>query len=116
MKSLAGHTILVVEDEVLIAIDLVKSIEDAGARAVVVNTAKAGIDFVELSTISAAVVDYRLGDDNSTKLCEHLAAASIPFVIYSGYPDRPDEWPNAPFLQKPIPGKEMVAAIVGILR
>ena len=116
MNSLSGRTILVVEDEVLIAIDLVKSIEDAGARAIVVNTAKAGIDFVELSTISAAVVDHQLGDEDSASLCEHLTAASIPFVIYSGYPDRPNALPNAPFLQKPTPSKEMVAAIAGLLR
>ena len=116
MSSLAGRTILVVEDEVLIALDLVKSIEDAGARAVVVNTAKVGLNFVELSTISAAVIDYRLGDDDFTNLCERLTAASIPFVIYSGYPDPRDAWPNAPFLQKPTPGKEMVATIAGVLR
>ena len=89
-----------------------KSIEEAGARTIVVNTAKVGISFVGLSTISAAVIDHQLGDEDRAKLCECLAAASVPFVIYSGYPDRP----NAPFLQKPTSGKEMVATIAGLLR
>jgi DNA-binding response OmpR family regulator len=66
MSSLAGRTILVVEDEVLIALDLVKSIEEAGARAIVVNTAKVGLNFVELLAISAAVIDYQLGDNDRT--------------------------------------------------
>jgi DNA-binding NtrC family response regulator len=95
MSSLAGRTILVVEDEVLIALDLVQSIKEAGARAILVNTAKVGINFLELSTISAADIDHQVGDEDSANLCEHLTAASIPFEIYSGYPDRPNAWPNA---------------------
>ena len=116
MSSLAGRTILVVEDEVLIALDLMKSIEEAGARAIVVNTAKVGLTFVELSAIASAVIDYQLGDNDRTNLCDRLTAASIPFVIYSSFPDPPDAWPNVPFLQKPTPGKEMVATIASLLR
>jgi DNA-binding NtrC family response regulator len=116
MSSLAGRTILVVEDEVLIALDLVKSIEEAGARTIVAHTAKAGIAFVQCEDISAAIVDHQLGDEDSANLCECLTAASIPFVIYSGYPDRPAAWSNAPFLHKPTPGKEMVVTIAGVLR
>ena len=116
MSSLAGRTILVVEGEALIALDLVKSIEEAGAHAVVAHTAKDGIAFAQSAEISAAVVDHQLGDDDSKILCERLTAASIPFVIYSGYPNRPDTWPTASFLRKPTPGKELVATIAGVLR
>ena len=100
----------------LIALDLMKSIEEAGARAIVAHTAKAGIACLQSEEISAAVVDHLLGDEDSANLCECLTAASIPFVIYSGHSDRPDAWSNAPFLQKPTPGKEMVATIAGVLR
>ena len=93
-----------------------KSIEEAGARAIVAHTAKAGIASYSLKKFQQPLSDHLLGDEDSANLCECLTAASIPFVIYSGYSDRPDAWSNAPFLQKPTPGKEMVATIAGVLR
>jgi len=43
MSSLAGRTILVVEDEALIALDLVKSIEEAGRTPLSPTPRKTGL-------------------------------------------------------------------------
>jgi DNA-binding NtrC family response regulator len=114
MTKFAGRTILVVEDEV-IALDLVKSIEDAGGRAVAASTAKAGLALIQSTGISAAVVDRKLGDEDSANLCERLSAAEIPFVIYTGYPDASNAWPHAPFLSKPTRPQDILAAIARVL-
>jgi DNA-binding NtrC family response regulator len=115
MSKFAGRTILVVEDEALIALDLIKSIEDAGGHAVAASTAKVGLALIQSARISAAVVDRKLGDEDSANLCERLTAAEIPFIIYTGYSDASNEWPHAPFLSKPTRPQEILATIARVL-
>ena len=83
--TLAGRSILIVEDEPLIALGIVQAFEVAGAEVKAARTLAEAKSLVEQDPLSAAVLDFGLGDDDADALCERLAARSIPFVLHSGY-------------------------------
>ena len=79
---LEGRRILVVEDNFLIALDLVQTL--ASARADVVGplpTAIAAISQVKRRSVDGAVIDLGLRDERADKLLEYLSSRAIPFVI-----------------------------------
>jgi CheY-like chemotaxis protein len=83
--SLAGCTILVIEDETLIALDIVATCERAGATTLCPQTHVEAERLIEAHDLSAAVVDFRLWDDNANALCDRLRQRGIPFVMHSAY-------------------------------
>ena len=83
--TLAGRSILIVEDEALIALDIAMEFEKLGAVVVQTQTLKQATDLIEAEGLSAAIIDHALQDGDSSQLCERLAERGIPFVVYSGY-------------------------------
>ena len=84
---LKGHRVLIAEDEPRVALDLANAFELAGAETVVVHDLKAALDVARVEPLSAAVVDVKLKTEISSTLCALLQCRSIPFIIYTGYPD-----------------------------
>ena len=107
------ETILVLEDEPLIASDLVISLEDAGAKAVVICNIADALWTAKQPAISAALLDLRIGDKLCLEVCELLADRGVPFVIYSGDCSafNSDKWPNAQCISKPASWGEISAAL-----
>ena len=86
-RPLQGKKLLIVEDEPTVAMEYSATLSSAGAQAVtVVRTVARAIDCVREGRVDAAVVDYVLGDRNSTTLQTMLEEKHIPFVVVSGYP------------------------------
>jgi DNA-binding response OmpR family regulator len=71
--SLAGRSILIAEDEPLIALGIADAFTNAGARVVQVRSVKAALVAVEDPTISAAIIDHALSDGDSSTLCERMS-------------------------------------------
>ena len=70
--ALNGLSILVVEDDPLIALELAALFQSAGAQVLSLRTLAEAAAAVALDGVCAAVLDYRLGDDNVATLCEAL--------------------------------------------
>jgi DNA-binding response OmpR family regulator len=83
--SLAGRSILIVEDEPLIALEIITAFEGAGARVKAARTLADAKCLVGGDGLSAAVIDFGLGDGDADALCDRLNARKIPFVLHSGY-------------------------------
>jgi len=98
---LSGEAILVVEDEPLVALDLRQTLESAGAYVFAATQLSHALQLAGHPDISAAVLDYRLGDGDCTPICTLLSERGIPFVFYSGYDDVRQNWPDAAHVQKP---------------
>jgi CheY-like chemotaxis protein len=82
---LEGCTILVVEDEPIVALNLAFTIEDLGGRvAGPVSTVAEAFALVPLIQASGAVLDARLADRDVTPLAIDLVERGIPFVVHSG--------------------------------
>jgi DNA-binding response OmpR family regulator len=100
-RSLAGLSILVVEDEPLIALDIQTAFERAGARVLVSKALQKALTFIEDDQVSAAILDRRLPDGDTSQLCERLQQRRIPFVIYSGFSETEGAWQHVPHVSKP---------------
>jgi DNA-binding response OmpR family regulator len=114
--GLSGHLILVVEDEPLIALEIARALEDAGAQVVKTSTLKHALEIVEQDGLSAAILDHALGEEDASQLCERLKQRRIPFVMYSGYETLEGACHNAPHVSKPIHPSMLVATMAGLLR
>lgn len=115
---LRGQRVLVVEDEVLIAMDLAQAVEDAGGRVIgpAMNMAAAQ-ELAETADITAALLDIQLHRDMITSVAEILARRRIPFVFYTGYGrnEVTESWPEAVLLLKPSSPGELVSALSTVL-
>lgn len=99
---LQGKRILLVEDEVVIAMmleDMVIKLE--GVAVGPATNVQAGIDMARVETIDAAVLDVNLGDGTSSEIANVLAERNIPFILATGYGATTPNAHNAPILQKP---------------
>jgi DNA-binding response OmpR family regulator len=113
---LCGRSVLVVEDEPLIALDLEQSLHEAGAKVLPACTLDRALQLVDHAGLSAAILDYGLSAGNCGPVCERLAQRRIPFVIYSGYPDLKEKFPNAVIVSKPAALTDVVDALSTLLR
>ena len=84
--SLEGRSILIVEDEPLIVMDITQEFEATGAALTTTNTLHHAMILVEHDGLSGAILDHALGDGNSSLLCARLKERGIPYLIYSGFP------------------------------
>ena len=113
---LQGRSILIVEDEPLIAMEIVRAFESAGARVLKTSTLREALAVVEDDDLAAAVLDHGLSDGDSSKLCERLKELGIPFVLHSGYSAVEGACRDAVFVAKPENPAVLVATVEGLLR
>jgi DNA-binding response OmpR family regulator len=87
-ERLAGATVLVVEDNSIIGLDLQLTLEDFGYR--VLDPASSNEDTLAMlahERPDAAVVDLRLTDGLATPVTEALSALGVPFMLLTGSDD-----------------------------
>ena len=104
-----------VEDEVLIAMDIVQALERAGASATMTTTVRHALILVEHDGLSAAIMDHALSDGDSTELCARLKERGIPYVSYSGYEPVKGASKDAPHIAKPVSMDVLMSAMEDLL-
>jgi DNA-binding response OmpR family regulator len=112
---LHGRLVLVVEDEPLVALDVIQSLEGAGARVVSARTLATALRYAEDPDLSAAVLDHGLGDSDTSAVCTKLKERNIPFVLYSGYSKIEGDCKDGELVQKPASPDVLVATLVGVV-
>jgi CheY-like chemotaxis protein len=114
---LARRSVLVVEDEPLIALDVQSALTGAGATIISAGDTTDAVRVVANTKLSAAVLDVDLGDLDCWVVCRLLARAKIPFLFYTGYMQSEvfKDWPDAPVLAKPASHDQIVAAVARLL-
>ena len=113
---LQGRSILSVEDEPLIAMEIVRAFESAGACVLKTSTLRQTLVLVEEAGLPAAVLDHGLSDGDSPKLYQRLKELSIPFVLHSGYSAVEGACRDAVFVAKPENPDVLVTTVEGLLR
>ena len=109
-----AHPILVVEDEFLIALDIVAALEDAGiAVAGPASTVSDALAAIEREPLRGALLDAHLAGESAGRIADALAARGLPFAFVSGYgPESlPPAYRNAPLVRKPFTDRDLLAAI-----
>jgi CheY-like chemotaxis protein len=117
VNPLLGRSVLIVEDEPLIALELHDALHKAGASIIAATTIGEALALIARAQICAAIVDVNLGGHDCSSVCAALAKRSIPFTFYTGYTSAPRlaQWPTAPAVSKPTQSKTMVDTIAQLL-
>lgn len=111
LDVLRGKSVLIAEDEFLIATDLEETLSDAGAiiigPAASLSSAMRFLD--EFSGIDAAVLDMNLAGELCYPIADKLLMSATPFVICTGYEDAelPPQFKDVPRFLKPVGADEV---------
>lgn len=113
-------SILVLEDEPLIALDLQLAFHEAGAEAFTAATCRDAMDVLESQQVDGAVLDVNLGNGTT---CEEVAAKlterGLPFVLHTGDLDRTGEYLRkfqAQVIPKPTVAEDVADQLLRMLR
>ena len=110
---------LVVEDEMLLAMDIEALLEEQGCEVLEpACSVKRALAVLEASRPDAASLDMNLNGESSAPVAAALRERNIPFVVVTGYSGKHGEDPmfrDAPLLKKPYDGGELVRAIADLL-
>jgi DNA-binding response OmpR family regulator len=115
-RPLVGRSILVVEDEPLVALDVAHGLESAGARVLMARTLADALNKADDPALSAAVLDHGLSDGDTSEVCERLKKRNIPFVLYSGYSKIEGACSEGELVHKPAHPQVLVVTVTGMLR
>jgi DNA-binding response OmpR family regulator len=110
--NLAGQTILVVEEEPLIALDLRTALEGAGAEVMVARNAAEALIRISEFDFAAAVVDWRPDSEDHRVVARALKQEQVRFLFYATHP--PEDVTTvrgAPIFLKPGRPEEIVQAL-----
>jgi len=113
MRSLQGCSILVVEDEPLIALDVADALQKAGAQVATTHTVRDAVALAEGKRFSAAILDQALTDGDSGVLRQILCGRSVPYLIYSGLDDQVGD--TATHVSKPATPAMLLSAVERLL-
>jgi DNA-binding response OmpR family regulator len=115
--ALSGRSILIVEEEPIVALQLEEQFHRAGAKVVGAGRLRDALHAAEHPALSVAVVNLRLGTDVTTSVCRRLSKLGIPFVIHTRHDTTEvrELWPDAPVLSKPTESSVVLKAAAGLM-
>ena len=110
--ALDGLRVMVVEDELLLAMELEEHLQEEGCTVIgpVARPVKA-LRLLETEHPDAAVLDLNLNGERSTAVADALVERGVPFVVVTGYVDMPFDEPalrSAPRLGKPFRSEDLI--------
>jgi len=103
MDGTTHPCVLLVEDEMCLAMMLQDLLEDAGYRVLKAARVAAALGLAEAEVIDAAILDVNVAGSEVFPVADELRRRGVPFMFASGYGDRgvPGEFRAYPMLQKP---------------
>ena len=105
MSDLQGLRLLIVEDEYIVAEELRRRLDEAGARVLgPVPSVAAALALVGRDGVDGAVLDVNLGAEHAFALADELLRRHLPFVFLTGYTrvNLPLRFSRVPLLEKPV--------------
>lgn len=118
MKELDGRTILVVEDEAIIAMMIIEILEEVGATVLgPAGSLAQAMALADDPRVEAAILDVNLRGELVAPISARLFDRGIPFAFATGYGSAPaGPWPDALVLPKPFSGATVLNAVRSLLR
>ena len=117
--SLAGQTVLVLENDFYLAQDAASALQGAGAEVIGPCRDPAGaIEAMAGRAPTAAVLDINLGSGPSFEVANLLRKSGVRFVFLTGYDQAalPMEFADVVRLQKPAEPREIVRAVAALVQ
>jgi CheY-like chemotaxis protein len=113
-----GRHLLIVEDEVLTAIDLIDTLEDLGASTKgPIACVQDVLPAMQQKQPDAVILDLNLQGVSSRPFAAMLIALGIPVVLTTGYAkaDIAAQFPGVPIVEKPCDPQDIIAVLATIL-
>ena len=115
LKGIDEMSVLLVEDQVLIAMDVEFMLEGMGVGEVMTaNSSRMALDTLKTFSPDVALLDINLGAGTSVPVAEELTRRGIPFIFATGYDDRtalPPELLSVPVVRKPYDASQLQKAL-----
>jgi DNA-binding response OmpR family regulator len=111
--------VLVVEDEMLLAMVVEDTLVDFGCEVVgPVARVADGVRIANSARLDGAILDINVAGASVFPVARELAQRNIPFVFVSGYGEDnlPQEWRGRPRLQKPVDPRDLVQRMESAFR
>ena len=112
---LASKAVLIIEDNVYLAMDLADAVVDLDGRVLgPVSTLDEAFAILDAGKVGAAVLDYELPGVDVAPLARAFVALRVPFVIHTARSIRPEVTllrPGTPVLMKPIRPCDLVSIL-----
>jgi CheY-like chemotaxis protein len=114
--DLHGRIVLVVEDEPLVALNIVDLLNEFGATVLTARNVQDALALITSAKICSAILDVNLAGNDCDPICQRLSERGIPFSFYTGYSDASvlKKWAAAPVINKPASGKRIVEVLTGL--
>jgi DNA-binding response OmpR family regulator len=110
------RNILIVDDELLIAMGSETVVTDLGHRAFLAHTAEDALKAIRTDSMDLVLLDLMLQGRESVSVAQELLDRNIPFIVCSGSNDPSSPiFEHAPYLMKPCRDADLAAAIDEIL-
>lgn len=109
-----GRSILLIEDEPLIAMEIQEMLTDAGFVALgPVTTVASALQAIERGTASGVILDGNLLGSCVEEILPCLKQAGLPFIVVTGSirPSLPVAAGDVPFVMKPVRQRELLKAL-----
>ncbi len=110
---------MVVEDEMLLALDLEMLLEDRGAEVCgPVASVEQALKLLAGTPPDAVTLDMNLSGNSSLPIAMELADRGIPSIVVSGYSDAHVKEPalrGVPFVRKPYDIRQLLDALDAVL-
>ncbi len=115
---LRGRNVLLVEDNMIIAMDGEDALRDLGADVSTVASVGRAQEAIIVQSIDLAVLDFNLGHETSLPVADLLTQKGIPFLFATGYGDGlelPERFAHIVLVKKPYSGTTLAQALGPII-
>ena len=119
MAGLAGLSILIVEDEMLLAMDIEELVRCAGCSVIgPVGTMPEALRKLRETRPDAAILDVNVSGELVFPVADALADVEVPFMIVTGYgrDHVPPRHRERPFIQKPYKAAVLIETLASMIR
>jgi DNA-binding response OmpR family regulator len=117
---LKGAPILVVEDDLIQALDLAESLKEAGASVLgPTSNLDEAVRVAQGGHCRGAILDFRLGARDAMPIAHEFQRCQIPFVIHSGYQcadQVPADWLGCKLVSKPANIPKLIRTMAALMR
>ena len=117
-RELSNRKVLVVEDEMIIAMLIEDMLDEFGCKLVgpATNVPRA-LELIGKESIDVAVLDLNLDGKDTYAIADALQRKSVPFIFATGYGSTGlrQEYGNRPVLQKPFQARDLSTALTEAL-
>ena len=115
-----GASVLIVEDQAFIALDIAFAVEDAGGTVIgPASSIKKALELLNVHSILGAILDVNLPDGDISPVVDGLLKLNIPMVLQSGVglpANLESRFPGLIVLIKPVAATALVARLHPLMK